>query len=265
MMDATCRKLLIQSADFLFTANPKTIKWALGKKHANEDEFKKEFKSLKPCLHGSDAKEFSKLFEPDMQRYCWIKADPTFDGLKQIINEPEERVFIGDQPEILKRVRKSKTKYISTVSFKKVPSSQLNEIWFEKCDLTPFNPGLVAIIGNKGSGKSALSDTIGLLGNSNNKKTSPFLRKEKFCHPKDTKAEHFTACLKWEDGFPQEAPLSTIIKTDTEAEMVAYIPQNYLERICSDEVEGKEVNEELRKLVIFSHVEKTDQIRMFIT
>jgi len=52
------------------------------------------------------------------------------------------------------------------VSFKKEPSSQLNEIWFEKCDPIPFNPGLVAIIGNKGSGKSALSDTIGLLGNS---------------------------------------------------------------------------------------------------
>jgi hypothetical protein len=48
------------------------------------------------CIHGSDAHQNSKIFEPDDQRYCWIKADPTFNGLKQIIYEPEERVCISD-------------------------------------------------------------------------------------------------------------------------------------------------------------------------
>ena len=32
---------------------------------------------------------------PPTDKYCWIKADPTFDGLRQIINEPEDRVYIG--------------------------------------------------------------------------------------------------------------------------------------------------------------------------
>ena len=43
---------------------------------------------------------------------CWIKADPTFEGLKQIIYEPKDRVFIGQEPEIIERVRSNKTKYI---------------------------------------------------------------------------------------------------------------------------------------------------------
>ena len=35
------------------------------------------------------------MTRPDLDRYCWIKADPTFEGLKQIVCEPEERVYIG--------------------------------------------------------------------------------------------------------------------------------------------------------------------------
>jgi ABC-type lipoprotein export system ATPase subunit len=198
--------------------------------------------------------------EYTLKASCWIKADQTFEGLKQVLYEPNERVFIGDEPEILKRVRNKKTKYISTVTYKKNPGSNLDEKWFENHESIPFNHELVAVIGNKGSGKSALSDAIGLLGNSKQQDNFSFLRKEKFCNPKGgNKAEHFTACLKWEDGFPQEMLLSTKIKTDTEVEMVSYIPQNYLEQICSGEVEGEEFNKEL-KAVIFSHVEEDEML-----
>ncbi|MBN1391896.1 MAG: hypothetical protein JW947_03735 [Sedimentisphaerales bacterium] len=249
------KKTIINSADLVFISS-ETIA-----------DFEKAKKSLEVAhvnsllLDCSDAHANSNSAHKDRigNSLTWIKADTTFEGLKQIIREPEGRVYIGDEPEILKRVRDKKTKYISTISFKKNLGSLLGERWFEDCKDIPINPELVAIIGNKGSGKSALSDTIGLLGNSKQQENFSFLRKEKFCNPKDNKAEHFTACLKWKDGFPQESPLSTRVKTDTEAEMVAYIPQNYLERICSDEVEGKEFNEELRT-VIFSHVEKTERL-----
>jgi len=187
------------------------------------------------------------------------KADTTFEGLRQILHEPAGRVYIGDEPNILQRVRNSKTKYISTVTFKKNPDSTLGEKWFEGHESIPFNPELVAIIGNKGSGKSALSDTIGLLGNTKQQLHFSFLTKDKFCDPKDNKAEHFSAVLTWADDFPQEMLLSAQVKSDTETEMVAYKPQNYLERICSDEVEGKEFNREL-KAVIFSHVDKSDRL-----
>jgi len=257
--DHNVRKILIQKANFLFASNKNTIAWALGEKHNDKQDFINEFKSLKPCIHSSDAHNYDRLFEPDNKRYTWIKADPTFEGLMQVLHEPKERVYIGDEPSIFKRVRNNKTKYIANVIFKKNPESTIGEKWFEGHKLIPFNFELVAIIGNKGSGKSALSDTIGLLGNSRQQANFSFLHKDKFCNPKDNKAEHFTACLKWEDGFPRELPLSAKVKTDTEVEMVAYIPQNYLERICSDEVEGKEFNKEL-KGVIFSHVEDAERL-----
>jgi len=189
----------------------------------------------------------------------WIKADLTFEGLKQVLYEPEGRLFVGREPEVFERVRNNKTKYISSVTFKKHPASGLAQKWFEGHSPLPFNSELVAIIGNKGSGKSALSDTIGLLGNSKQQIHFSFLHKDKFCDPKDNKAEHFSAELKWADGFLQEMKLSDQVESDTEIEMVAYKPQNYLERICSDEVEGTEFNKEL-KAVIFSHVEEADKL-----
>lgn len=249
------KKTIINSADLVFISS-ETIA-----------DFEKAKKSLQVArvnsllLDCSDAHANSNSAHKDRigNSLTWIKADITFEGLKQILNEPEERIFVGDEPEIFKRVRNKKTKYISTVTFTKNPDSILDEKWFEDHDPIPFNPELVAIIGNKGSGKSALSDTIGLLGNSKQQFHFSFLHKDKFCDPKDNKAEHFSAGLKWADGFVQEMPLSAQVKTDTEIEMVAYKPQNYLERICSDEVEGKEFNKEL-KGVIFSHVEAPERL-----
>ena len=257
--DHNVRKVLIQKANFLFASNQNTIEWALGKKHFNKQDFINEFKSFKPCIHSSDAHNYDSLFEPENKRYTWIKADTTFEGLKQIIHEPEGRVYIGNEPEILKRVRDKKTKHISTISFKKNPGLPLVEKWFENCKDIPINPELVAIIGNKGSGKSALSDTIGLLGNSRQQMYFSFLSKVKFCEPKEKKAENFTASMEWEDGYLEKKLLSAIVQTNIANEMVEYIPQNYLERICSDEVEGNEFNKEL-KAVIFSHVEEAEKL-----
>jgi len=100
--DHQTRKVLIQKCDGLISSNANTIRWALGYKHQGENRteqinnFVNEFKSLKPCVWGSDAHSFDRLFEPDQNRYTWIKADPTFEGLKQIIYEPEERVRIQE-------------------------------------------------------------------------------------------------------------------------------------------------------------------------
>ena len=30
-------------------------------------------------------------------RFCWIKADPTFEGLQQVLYEPEDRVRIQEK------------------------------------------------------------------------------------------------------------------------------------------------------------------------
>jgi hypothetical protein len=60
---------------------------------------------------------------------CWIKADPTFRGLRMAIREPRLRFFLGDRPAQLARIEHNKTKYIRAVSFTKKPGLPAGEEW----------------------------------------------------------------------------------------------------------------------------------------
>jgi ABC-type lipoprotein export system ATPase subunit len=254
------RKLIIQKSNFLFASNPKTVKWALGK-FDTEEQFISEFKSLKPCLWGSDAHNFEKLFEPDLERYCWIKADPTFEGVRQILYEPEERVFIGKEPEILNLIRNNPTKYFSKLEIKPLDSyNGKYGKWFDNTTIE-FNNGLSGIIGNKGKGKSAIADILGLLGNtkvsldSSKDKLFSFLNKNKFC--KKGYAENFHGVLHWNDGKTHSKKLDEDID-ETEIEKIKYIPQKFFEDLCSTE-DDLNFREELNK-VVFSRVENKDRL-----
>ncbi|OJZ06429.1 MAG: hypothetical protein BGP15_04065 [Sphingobacterium sp. 40-24] len=193
------RKVLLSRAHAFFSSNPNTIQFALGRKTETPELFLKEFKSFKPCLWGSDAHEYEKLFEPDLARYCWIKSDATFEGIRQILFEPEDRVFIGEQPELFKRILSAKGKYLK--SLKVEADAQYKGAkgkWFSNFEL-PLGLELSVIIGNKGKGKSALADIIGLLGNAHvDKKDFSFLNQDKFCQK--GYAENFGGTLKWIDG-----------------------------------------------------------------
>jgi ABC-type lipoprotein export system ATPase subunit len=118
--------------------------------------------------------------------------------------------------------------------------------------------GTVLIIGNKGSGKSSIADTLGLLGNTQQSNQFSFLNDKKFRDKKDNKARHFRATLKWESNDICEKNLNENIDTDAD-ETVKCIPQNYLEKICTEELEGSSFNEELKK-VIFSHVSTAERL-----
>ena len=167
---------------------------------SNRGEDKTEHYDPKPVLSCSDAHSFTDLGERMGQVVSssegvvlvptWIKADLTFEGLKQIIFEPQNRVFIGTEPEIERRVRENKTKYIDSLHITNNDGyGGQHGSWFSD-EQIPIGKELVAIIGNKGSGKSAVTDTIGLLGNSHNQtsgipKNKPeelfsFLNREKF-------------------------------------------------------------------------------------
>lgn len=230
----------------------------------------------KPVLSGCDAHSLADLdsklgrvvstatdgivYEP-----TWIKADLTFEGLKQIIFEPANRVFIGAEPEIERRVRENKTRYIESLHINCVSGyQQQHGAWF--CDeKITLGKELVAIIGNKGSGKSAVTDIIGLLGNSHNQTsrglsgTRPeelfsFLNKEKFL--KGGCAKHFEGVLNWYGGEPDKKSLDAQVDTQL-PEKVEYLPQKYLERICAN-IADDEFRATLNE-VIFRYVKPEDQ------
>ncbi len=247
------RKLLIQKSHMLFSSNGGTRDFGLGNRHPKPADFVKEFKSLKPCIHGSDAHAYENLFEPAQGRQLWVKADPTFQGLRQLLHEPETRVYIGTEPRFLSRVRDNKTKYMSAIDFERTPQAKPTEIWFS--GEVPLNHGLVAIIGNKGSGKSALADILALVGDTRNSRHFSFLTDQRFLAPKTMLGDMFRANVMWHSGLEVPRLLSARVD-ETSPELIKYIPQNYLETICSELKESRETqfDHELME-VIFSHVD----------
>lgn len=185
----------------------------------------------------------------------WLKADPTFRGLLMVLREPKDRVFIGETPPELRRARENSTKYIQRLSFNRDSSAPKDQSWFSG-DVF-FNPGLVAIIGNKGSGKSALSDTLGLLGATKNSGSFSFLSNRRFKHPKAGFASFFGAEIAWKSGETESLCLADEIPKD-EPERLKYLPQDYVETICNElDGVGKSDFEQELKAVIFSHVPDT--------
>ena len=172
----------------------------------------------------------------------WIKADPTFEGLRQIVFEPENRVYIGEEPPVKGRVKANKTKYIQTLDICNVGKDPADGgIWFHDVSV-PLNPELVAIIGNKGSGKSAVTDVLGLVGNSHHQHVQEeegrrpeelfsFLNAKKFL--KGGLAAAFEGRITWADDEDLSRALDASVNLES-PERVEYLPQKYLERLCGD-------------------------------
>ena len=141
------RRVIYNMSDCIFSSNEKDIAYFLGNGADTKEQVKKKIRSLKPCIHGCDAHTESKLFESDNNKYCWIKADLTFYGLKQIVYEPEERVRIQE----LRPEEKKAYHLIDTIT--------LNEPGFWE-ETIPLNQNLNTIIGGRSTGKSTLLAAI---------------------------------------------------------------------------------------------------------
>lgn len=223
----------------------------VGKKSDVDDYYKWVFKEIneKPIILCSDCHDPRK-YNP--KENLWIKANLTFEGLKQCLYQPKERIFIGNIPPVLDRVNKNNKANIKSISVhrNKVPHNTDTD-WFD-FDL-PLNAGLVAIIGNKGSGKSALSDIIGHMCKCSTMNNASFLNEIRFRKFPKNYANDYTATIEWGDS--QSESLSLGIDTyDTTIEDAQYLPQKYIEEVCNDI--DNEFQNEIDK-VIFSYVDRT--------
>ena len=141
----------------------------------------------------------------------WIKADLTFNGLKQILYEPEERIRIQQN----KPDDKKGYQVIDSVTLQK------NEFWN---DTICLNENLNTIIGGRSTGKSTLlksiakkiDGTIVLDG-----EEASFIEK------------HLDGVtIKWKDDLGDET-----------SRYIQFLPQNYMHTIAKNE------NKELDKLI----------------
>lgn len=184
----------------------------------------------------------------------WIKADLTFEGLKQCIHQPDERVFVGLIPPMLDRADKNAKATICNIMVRQVGAAKHPSTkWFDFS--LGLNPGLVAIIGNKGSGKSALSDIIGHLCKCKTMSSASFLNKSRFRKPPKNYASDYDATITWADKHTETMSLG-MEKYSTTIEDAQYLPQKFIEEVCNDI--GEEFQREIDN-VIFSYVNPVER------
>ena len=233
---------------------------------ANADAYKKARETLREqnvndrLLDCSDAHNWAESGDKDSLGRCelWVKADPTFRGLQHALLEFEERIYVGSEPPKVTNVKKRPQRYIRSIEIKKIQDAPFLEEWFD-CSIL-FNPGLVAIIGNKGSGKSALADIVALGGNSQQEDNFSFLNKNKFRNSREDKSVHFEATLSWHSDDSEVYRLSRLQDAE-DVERVRYIPQSYLESLCNEFAsEGGGVFDLELRAVIFSHIPNPERL-----
>ncbi|WP_414734185.1 TrlF family AAA-like ATPase [Corynebacterium lujinxingii] len=211
-----------------------------------------------PTFYGSDAHSFEGLEkmlgkngEDDDRRWetTWVKAEPTWEGFRQTLAEPADRVRI--QPTI----PDAKNDYliIESIEF----SSP--ELFPDKINL---NPNLNAIIGSRSSGKSSLLAHIA-----------------HSVRPDETEAQQKLAGMDKPGpaaGFVWETNNSQLCKVNWRDDNsgqgnIVYVPQNFLNSLSdnADEVTKRirpavrSANEELMK-TFDSRVEERDSISRLI-
>jgi len=227
--DAT-RQAIYQFADAIFSANKNDIDYFLGKRADSPDKVIQKCGSLMPCIHGCDAHENSKIFEPDQKRYCWIKADPTFNGLKQVLYEPEQRVRISEL------IPEQKPDYyvIDRIEFKDTDFQTQPVV---------FNDKLTCIIGGKSTGKSILLHNLAL---AIDKKQV----EEKISITNTNTKVVDKLKVYWADGsISSDASNDTIHK-------IVYIPQTYLNRLTDEKEEKTEIDSIIENIVLNNQVVK---------
>jgi hypothetical protein len=245
--DHNVRKVIIQKSNGFFSSNQETRKFGLGHKHPSLENFRKEFETLKPCIWGSDAKSYEKLFEPDLKRYTWIKADPTFKGLKQIIYEPEERVYIGEEPP--RKIERDKI-------IKSLTISNSNQ-WFEDSKPIPLNDGLVSIIGGKGTGKTAVLDLIAYPTKSYRCYEKDEIKSKSFLRKAYKELKNIKIKIEWDEGSPDEIVITDKLEEVGKEGKVRYLPQDFIDQLCSEI--GKNELEEQIENVIFQKIPPEDK------
>ena len=203
-----------------------------------------------PLIRGSDNHN---IREYQLKINCWIKSDPTFEGLKQAVIQPKERIYLGEIPPRLKQIEDKPSQFINTIKIDKIlnPRNKKDK-WFDSVNSIPINPGMVAIIGGKGSGKSALSDIIGHFCYCKTMNRASFLNDTRFRKAPKKYAADYEGYVVWSNGQIDNTINLMEKFYPSSIEKAQYLPQKYIEDVCNNL--DNEFQEEIDN-VIFSYID----------
>jgi AAA domain, putative AbiEii toxin, Type IV TA system len=236
--DATLRQEVEKFAHIILASSVAQREFWLGIRGLSPDQIRARYGNLKPCIHGSDAHALSSIDAPDGNRYTWIKGVPAFDTLRQACIDPAGRAYVGEQAPL----RATPSQVVAAVEIKNAP-------WARTPSLE-LNPGLIAIIGARGSGKTALADTIahGCSATSDRLSDSSFLRRAQEL------LGGASVTLKWQEGDDASRPLDG--SDDWFAEeypRARYLSQKFVEELCSANGMTDELLHEIERVIFEAH------------
>jgi hypothetical protein len=231
---AARRQTIEALADIVFSANPQQVRFWLGEGADSPQRVRETYRGLKPCLHGSDAHDAASLGMPNLDRFTWLKGDASFETLRMTCLVPESRCEIGPTPP----AAGDGSGRISSVS---VTRSE----WFAS-GTVPINPGLVAVIGARGSGKTALADLVAVGAGS----LQPFETSASFVHRARRLLGDATAEVEWSHG---ETTRHSLCELDSDGQGgdrgVRYLSQQFVEKLCAADGMSDDLLAEIERVV----------------
>lgn len=236
--DETLRQELERFAHIMFAANPNQREFWLGRKGLSQEVIKERYNGLKPCLHGCDAHSVPKTGIPDGDRFSWVKGAPTFDTLRQACIDPEGRAFVGEEPP--PSAMSSET--LSRISINNAP-------WLKTPHIN-LNPGLIAIIGARGSGKTALADMIAAACDAH----AGHVTKQSFLVRAREHLEGGSADITWQNGDVESRDFTEALQLKSESYPRArYLSQQFVEQLCSSDGMTDGLLSEVERVIFDSH------------
>ncbi|MDX1296732.1 MAG: AAA family ATPase [Pseudomonas sp.] len=235
--DETLRLELERFAHIIFAANPNQREFWLGRRTLSVEVIKERYNGLKPCLHGCDAHSVSKTATPDGSRYSWIKGAPIFDTLRQACIDPEGRAFVGEEPP----PSAMSSEIISRISINGAP-------WLKTPDIE-LNPGLIAIIGARGSGKTALADMIAAACDAH----AGHVTKQSFLLRARDHLEGSSTTVSWQNGEVATRNLEVTQSEYVTFPRARYLSQQFVEKLCSADGMTDGLLSEVERVIYDSH------------
>jgi hypothetical protein len=243
--DATLRQEIEKFAHIIFSSSPAQREFWLGQRPGVSVEvLRARYDGCKPCLHGSDSHDQQSVGKPVENRYSWVKGELEFDALRQACIDPEGRAYVGELPPH----SAMPSQVISHVRID-------NAAWATTPDI-PLNPGLVAIIGPRGSGKTALADMIAAGCDAispsgweadENSSASFLVRARKLL-------AGASATLTWGGGGMTSRELDG---SDANGHMsfprARYLSQQFVEELCSSQGVSDGLVEEIERVIFEAH------------
>jgi hypothetical protein len=236
--DTTLRQEVEKFAHIVFTSSPSAREFWLGQKDLTPNEIRRRYNGPKPCLHGSDAHKHETVGVPNLDRYSWIKGAVIFDSLHQACIEPAGRAYVGTAPPIAA----TPSQVISRLTISGAP-------WMTTPTLE-LNPGLVAVIGARGSGKTALADIIAAGCD-----TIPDWRNlQSFLYRAREYLPGASVTLEWEAGDAVTRPLDhTYPEYGVHYPRARYLSQQFVEELCASEGMTDALLREMERVVFEAH------------